>query len=127
MSELWRLGAAEISTRVARAEISALEVTESCLARRQAVNPGINAVVAQMPDEAIAAGKAIDLSGKTALVLGVANQRSLAWAIAESLGEGGAQLAFTYQGERLQKNVVSTRNARNFPFASSASSASWTS
>ena len=32
--------------------------------------------------------KAIDLSGKTALVLGVANQRSLAWAIAESLGEG---------------------------------------
>ena len=49
--------------------------------------------------------KAIDLSGKTALVLGVANQRSLAWAIAESLGEGGAQLAFTYQGERLQKNV----------------------
>ena len=49
--------------------------------------------------------KAIDLAGKTALVLGVANQRSLAWAIAESLGEAGARLAFTYQGERLQKNV----------------------
>lgn len=59
--------------------------------------------------------KAIDLSGKTALVLGVANQRSLAWAIAESLGEGGAQLAFTYQGERLQKNVHTL--AAQFPEA----------
>jgi len=62
MTELWRLGAAEISARVARTEISALEVTESCLARLQAVNPKINAVVAQMPDEAIAAAKAIDMS-----------------------------------------------------------------
>lgn len=49
--------------------------------------------------------RAIDLSGKTALVLGVANQRSLAWAIAEALGDAGADLAFTYQGERLQSKV----------------------
>lgn len=49
--------------------------------------------------------RAIDLSGKTALILGVANQRSLAWAIAEALGDAGCRLAFTYQGERLQKNV----------------------
>jgi enoyl-[acyl-carrier protein] reductase I len=48
----------------------------------------------------------IDLSGKTALVLGVANQRSLAWGIAEALGEAGCRLAFTYQGERLQENVT---------------------
>ena len=59
--------------------------------------------------------KAIDLAGKTALVLGVANQRSLAWAIAEALGEAGAQLAFTYQGERLQKNVEAL--AAQFPTA----------
>jgi enoyl-[acyl-carrier protein] reductase I len=50
--------------------------------------------------------RAIDLSGKTALVLGVANKRSLAWAIAEALGEAGCKLAFTYQGDRLQDNVV---------------------
>jgi enoyl-[acyl-carrier protein] reductase I len=50
--------------------------------------------------------RAIDLSGKAALVLGVANQRSLAWAIAESLGEAGCRLAFTYQGERLHENVT---------------------
>ncbi len=44
----------------------------------------------------------IDLSGKRALVMGVANSRSLAWAIAERLREAGAELAFTYQGERLK-------------------------
>ena len=48
----------------------------------------------------------IDLSGKTALVTGVANQRSLAWAIAEAMSDAGARLILTYQGERLQKNVA---------------------
>jgi enoyl-[acyl-carrier protein] reductase I len=50
--------------------------------------------------------KTVDLSGKTALVAGVANQRSLAWAIAESFADAGARLILTYQGERLQKNVA---------------------
>jgi enoyl-[acyl-carrier protein] reductase I len=50
--------------------------------------------------------RSIDLSGKTALVLGVANQRSLAWAIADALGEAGSHLALTYQGERLHENVT---------------------
>jgi enoyl-[acyl-carrier protein] reductase I len=43
--------------------------------------------------------------GKKGLVLGVANRRSIAWAIARQLSEGGADLAFTYQGERIEKNV----------------------
>jgi enoyl-[acyl-carrier protein] reductase I len=43
--------------------------------------------------------------GKQALVLGVANQRSIAWAIAERLASEGAQIAFTFQGERIEKNV----------------------
>jgi enoyl-[acyl-carrier protein] reductase I len=43
--------------------------------------------------------------GKRALVLGVANKRSIAWGIARRLAEGGAQLAFTYQGERIEKSV----------------------
>jgi enoyl-[acyl-carrier protein] reductase I len=46
-----------------------------------------------------------DLSGKRGLVLGVANRRSIAWAIAQKLAEGGAKLAFTYQGERIEENV----------------------
>jgi enoyl-[acyl-carrier protein] reductase I len=43
--------------------------------------------------------------GKQALVFGVANRRSIAWAIARRLADEGAQLAFTYQGERIEKNV----------------------
>jgi enoyl-[acyl-carrier protein] reductase I len=43
--------------------------------------------------------------GKRGLVLGVANRRSIAWAIARKLADGGASLAFTYQGERIEKNV----------------------
>ena len=43
--------------------------------------------------------------GKQALVLGVANKRSIAWAIARRLADEGAQVAFTYQGERIEKNV----------------------
>src|SRR5262245_10681803 len=45
------------------------------------------------------------LDGKTALVAGVANRRSIAWAIARRLHEEGAQLAFTYQGERIERGV----------------------
>ncbi len=45
------------------------------------------------------------LEGKLALIAGVANRRSIAWAIAERLHEAGARLAFTYQGERIEKSV----------------------
>jgi len=44
-------------------------------------------------------------AGKRGLVLGVANKRSIAWAIARRLADGGAQLAFTYQGERIEAGV----------------------
>jgi enoyl-[acyl-carrier protein] reductase I len=43
--------------------------------------------------------------GKSGLVLGVANKRSIAWAIAQRLAGEGARLAFTYQGERIESNV----------------------
>jgi len=43
--------------------------------------------------------------GKRGLVLGVANKRSIAWAIARELAAGGASLAFTYQGERIEPTV----------------------
>src|SRR5438132_329724 len=45
------------------------------------------------------------LAGKTGIVFGVANKRSIAWAIAQAWHEAGARLAFTYQGERLKENV----------------------
>jgi enoyl-[acyl-carrier protein] reductase I len=43
--------------------------------------------------------------GRRGLVLGVANRRSIAWAIAKRLADGGAELAFTYQGDRIEKSV----------------------
>lgn len=46
------------------------------------------------------------LKGKKALVVGVANKRSIAWSIAKALSHHGAQLAFTYQGERLKESVA---------------------
>lgn len=45
------------------------------------------------------------LEGKLGLVFGVANKRSIAWAIAKAWHEAGATLAFTYQGDRVKDNV----------------------
>jgi enoyl-[acyl-carrier protein] reductase I len=46
-----------------------------------------------------------DLSGKHALVVGVANKRSIAWAIAQALAKAGARVALTYPSARLEENV----------------------
>ncbi len=46
------------------------------------------------------------LKGKRGLVMGVANERSIAWGIAQELHRAGAELAFTYQGEAFKKRVL---------------------
>ena len=46
-----------------------------------------------------------NLTGKHGLIVGVANKRSIAWAIAQAAAAAGARLAVTYQGERLEENV----------------------
>ena len=51
------------------------------------------------------ARKSTLLAGKRGLVLGVANNRSIAWGIAKAAHDAGAELAFTYQGESLEKRV----------------------
>jgi enoyl-[acyl-carrier protein] reductase I len=45
------------------------------------------------------------LTGKVGLIVGVANKRSIAWAIAQAADAEGAKLVITYQGERLEENV----------------------
>ncbi len=45
------------------------------------------------------------LAGKRGLIMGLANQRSIAWGIAKAARDAGAELAFTYQGEALEKRV----------------------
>jgi enoyl-[acyl-carrier protein] reductase I len=50
------------------------------------------------------------LEGRTGIIFGVANKRSIAWGIAQSLSEAGMRLAFTYQGERLKESVEELAN-----------------
>ena len=45
------------------------------------------------------------MSGKKGLIMGVANDRSIAWGIAKKLASEGAEIAFTYQGDALKKRV----------------------
>ena len=45
------------------------------------------------------------MAGKRGLIMGVANNRSIAWGIAKSCAAHGAELAFTYQGDALKKRV----------------------
>src|ERR1700739_4192366 len=60
-----------------------------------------------MPDSApeIAPPKGTLMQGKRGLIMGVANNRSIAWAIAQAVAAQGGELAFTYQGEALEKRV----------------------
>ncbi|HUJ04132.1 MAG TPA: enoyl-ACP reductase FabI [Rhizomicrobium sp.] len=46
------------------------------------------------------------MQGKRGLIMGVANERSIAWGVAEALHKAGAELAFTYQGEAFKKRVT---------------------
>jgi len=57
--------------------------------------------------------------GKRGLVLGVANRRSIAWAIARRLADEGAQLAFTFQGERIESSVRGLADSVSSPLVTS--------
>ncbi|MCH7593501.1 MAG: enoyl-ACP reductase [Chloroflexi bacterium] len=57
----------------------------------------------------------LDLTGKKGVVFGVANARSIAWAISEALADAGAELAFTYQTERLFEPVTKAISALGDP------------
>ena len=51
------------------------------------------------------------MAGKRGLIMGVANERSIAWNIAKTVHEHGAELAFTYQGDPLLKRVTPLANS----------------
>jgi len=60
-----------------------------------------------VPEENVqAVAKGTLLAGKRGLIMGVANDKSIAWGIAEAVAAQGAELAFTYQGEALLKRVT---------------------
>ena len=56
------------------------------------------------------------IKGKKGLIMGVANERSIAWGIAKKLSENGAELAFTYLGDTLKKRVIPLANSLNSNF-----------
>ena len=56
-----------------------------------------------------------DFTGLHGLIVGVANKRSIAWAIAKAVGARGARLALTFQGERLEENVRELAGELNDP------------
>jgi enoyl-[acyl-carrier protein] reductase I len=58
-----------------------------------------------MPESSAASTTAHVLKGKRGLIMGVANNRSIAWGIAKAAADAGAELAFTYQGDALKKRV----------------------
>jgi amidase len=60
MNDLWSKSATELANLIRARNVTALEVTNSALARLSQVNPAINAVVDEMPEQAIAAAKAVD-------------------------------------------------------------------
>ena len=56
------------------------------------------------------------IKGKKGLIMGVANERSIAWGIAKKLSENGAELAFTYLGDALKKRVIPLAKSLNSNF-----------
>lgn len=106
MSELWRLGAAEIATRVAGGEIAAREVTEQALARLAAVNPACNAIVQQMPEDALAAADALDAA------LAAGDEPGPLAGVPVTIKVNVDQQGFaTTNGLRIQKDLVAEHNS----------------
>ena len=56
------------------------------------------------------------MKGKKGLIMGVANERSIAWGISQKLAEAGAELAFTYLGDALKKKSSSISRKIKFKF-----------
>ena len=56
------------------------------------------------------------VKGKKGLIMGVANERSIAWGISKKLAENGAELAFTYFGDALKKRVTPLAESINSKF-----------
>ena len=106
MSELWRHSAADIARRVRAREISASEAVASALARLDAVNPAINAVVAEMPEEALAEAARID----TAIAAGEDPGPLAGVPVTVKVNTDQAGHATT-NGLRIQKDLMATEDA----------------
>lgn len=105
MTGLWRLQASEIAARVAAREISAREVARDALARLDAVNPAINAVVQEMPEQALAAADAVD----AAIARGETPGPLAGVPVTVKVNVDQAGFATT-NGLRIQKDLIATED-----------------
>ncbi len=106
MSDLWRQSASNIARLVKKGEVSAVEVTRSALARLEEVNPAINAVVTEMPEEALSAAKQIDgmiAEGKDVGILG-----GVPITVKVNVDQAGHA---TTNGLRLQRDLIATTDS----------------
>ncbi|MBO9642647.1 MAG: amidase family protein [Pseudacidovorax sp.] len=105
-AELWQLGAAQTAALVASRRISATEATQAALARLEAVNPALNAVVDHRPDEALRRAADID----AALARGEALGPLAGVPVTLKVNVDQAGFATT-NGVRLQKDLVAEHNS----------------
>src|SRR5690606_16840522 len=101
MTELWRMPGAQIARLVAAGGASAREITESALARLAAVNPAINAVVEEFPDEALAEADRVDACRQTGERLG--QLAGVPVTVKVNIDQKGHA---TTNGARIQKDLI---------------------
>lgn len=103
--EIWRLGATELAGLVRERQVSATEATRAALARLEAVNPGLNAVVDHRPEDVLARAAQVD-----AALAGGADPGPLA-GVPVTVKVNVDQAGFaTTNGTRLQRDLVATEN-----------------
>ncbi|MBO1074024.1 amidase family protein [Roseomonas marmotae] len=105
MTALWRLTATETVARIAARDISAREATQAALDRLAAVNPAINAVVQEMPEQALAAADAVD----AAIARGEAPGPLAGVPVTVKVNVDQKGFATT-NGLRIQKDLVATED-----------------
>lgn len=106
MSDFWKMPGAEVARLVAAGEASARGVTESALARLAAVNPAINAVVQEFPDEAMAAADRVDAARAAGEELGPLS--GVPVTIKVNVDQQGHA---TTNGVRIQKDLIAAEDS----------------
>ncbi|MCS3504226.1 amidase family protein [Achromobacter sp. JUb104] len=106
MSDLWRLSAVELASRIRNREVSAVEAAQSALERLNAVNPALNAVVDHRPDEVMARAAVVDAQlarGEDPGVLA-----GVPVTVKVNVDQAGYA---TTNGVRLQKDLIAAANS----------------
>ena len=107
MSELWQLGALQLAERIRSKQVSSREVVEAHLARIDAVNPHLNAIVRRLDDEALVAADAADRAVAAGSVLGPLH--GVPCTVKENIDVAGTP---TTQGRPAHGSSRSSRNSR---------------